>query len=176
MLVRHSEDGIRRVLHRLTEQGIVTSERVGQAFTYRLNRRHLAADAVIALARLGATLLDRIEQALEAWESPPVYGAVFGSAARGEMRPDSDIDLLLVRPDACDRERWDELVSGLTADINEWTGNDVQVLEFTESEVRQAGTAEPVLRDVRSHGLTVAGSSAWLTSALSRKDPTHGAD
>jgi hypothetical protein len=101
---------------------------------------------------------------------------VFGSAARGEMRANSDIDLLLVRPDKCDRERWDELVSGLAADITEWTGNDTQVLEFTESEVRKAGRAEPVLRDVRNHCLTVAGSSAWLAKALRRKDPTHAAD
>lgn len=176
ILSLHSEDGIRRVLHRLTGQGVVVSERVGHAFTYRLNRRHLAAEAIISLARLRGTLLDRIEQALTGWESRPVYGAVFGSAARGEMRADSDIDLLLVRPDSCDRERWDELVSGLTADIAEWTGNDTQVLEFSESEVSKAGTAEPVLRDVRNHGLTVAGSSAWLTRALRRKDPTHATD
>jgi hypothetical protein len=172
----HSEDGIRRVLHRLTGQGIVTSERVGHAFTYRLNRRHLAAGAIIALARLQGTLLDRIEQALAAWEFRPVYGAVFGSAARGEMRAGSDIDLLLVRPDTCDRERWDELASGLAADIAEWTGNDTQVLEFTESEVREAGTAEPVLRDVRDRGLIVAGSSAWLTRVLRRTDATRAAD
>jgi predicted nucleotidyltransferase len=176
ILSLHSEDGIRRVLHRLTGQGIVVSERVGHAFTYRLNRRHLAAEAIIALARLRGTLLKEIEQALAAWEPRPVYGALFGSAARGEMRADSDIDLLLIRPDTCDGERWDELVNGLTADITEWTGNDTRVLEFTESEVRKAGTVEPVLRDVRSHGLTVAGSSAWFARALRRKDPAHAAD
>lgn len=172
----HSEDGIRRVLHRLAGQGIVASDRVGRTFTFRLNRRHLAAEAIIALARLRATLLGRIEETLAEWQPRPVYGAVFGSAARGDMRTDSDIDLLLVRPDKCDRERWDELVSKLTADIEDWTGNDAQILEFTESEIRNSGTEEPVLRDVRSHGLTVAGSSTWLARALRWKDSTHAAD
>jgi hypothetical protein len=176
ILSRHSEDGVRRVLQRLTGQGVVSAERVGRAYTYRLNRGHLAAEPIAALARLRQTLLDRIEQSLARWDPKPVYGAIFGSAARGEMHPGSDIDLLLVRPDHCDRGQWDDLVNALTADISGWTGNDARVLEFSESEVRRAGTTEPVLADVRDHGLTTAGSAAWLARALRRREPTRAAD
>ena len=38
VLTQHSEEGIRRVLQRLTKQGVVQSDRVGNAFTYRLAR------------------------------------------------------------------------------------------------------------------------------------------
>ena len=176
VLPQHSEDGLRRVLHRLTEQGIVSSDRAGNAYLYRLNRAHLAAEPITALAKLRARLLDLIEMMLAGWEPAPVYGAVFGSAARSTMRVDSDIDVLLIRPDVCDRVRWDDLVVALAENISEWTGNDARVLEFAESELRQVGRDEPVLADVRDHGLTVAGSAAWLAQALLPQEPADAAD
>jgi predicted nucleotidyltransferase len=176
VLPQHSEDGIRRVLNRLTGQGIVSADRVGSAYLYRLNRAHLAAEPIIALAKLRTRFLDLIEKMLAAWEPAPVYGAVFGSAARSTMRVDSDIDVLLVRPDSCDRAKWDDLVVTLAANISEWTGNDARVLEFTESEVRHAGRDEPVLADVRDHGLTVAGSAAWLARILGPRERARDPD
>src|SRR5665647_2439196 len=38
VLTLYSEEGIRKVLQRLTRQGIVYSARVGNAYSYRLNR------------------------------------------------------------------------------------------------------------------------------------------
>ena len=171
MLSRHSEDGIRRALRRLTSQGIVSDERAGNAYLYRLSRSHLAAEPIIALAQMRQTFLARLEDRLESWADAPVYGAIFGSVARGSMRTDSDIDLLLIRPDEVDRDRWDDLVAQLTADVTAWTGNDTRVLEFSESEVLRSGRQEPVLRDVVAHGLTVAGTADWLRRALPAKEP-----
>jgi len=173
MLERHSEDGVRRALRRLSAQGIVLAERAGNAYLYRLSSAHLAAEPVRALARMRQTLLARLEQRLTEWAPAPVYAAVFGSAARGTMRTDSDIDLLLVRPDKGDRERWDDLAARLTADVTAWTGNDTRVLELSESEVHRIGRREPVLMDVVEHGLTVAGTAHWLRRALRDEEQQH---
>jgi hypothetical protein len=170
ILAQYSEDGIRRTLTRLSSQGIVSVERAGNAYLYRLSAAHLAAEPIRALAQMRQTLLVRLEQRLESWIPAPVYGAIFGSAARGTMRTQSDIDLLLVRPDECDRDRWDDLVALLAADVTAWTGNDTRVLEVSESEVLGAGRDEPVLSDVVAHGLTVAGQPAWLRGALRPKE------
>ena len=175
MLAQHSEDGIRRALRRLAGQGVVSAEQAGNAYLYRLNRAHLAAEPIKALAQMRQTLLVRIEHRLKGWAPSPVYGAIFGSAAGGGMRVDSDLDLLLVRPDECDRERWDDLVASLTADVTAWTGNDTRVLEVSESEVLRSGPQEPVLRDVVEHGLTVAGQAAWLRRALRAKETVDAA-
>lgn len=161
MLPDASEDGVRRVLRRLAGQGVVTADRVGNAYTYRLNREHLAADHVIALANLMSTFLARLTKRLEAWDPQPVYAAVFGSAARGGMRLDSDIDLLLVRPEAVDDDAWEDQAQALMAEMTRWTGNDARALVLDEDEV---GPGEPVLQDVLAHGLTVAGSRAWLAT------------
>ncbi|ANN15623.1 hypothetical protein SD37_08090 [Amycolatopsis orientalis] len=166
LLARHSEEGIRKVLRRLTKQGVVLSDRVGNAFAYRLNREHLAAEHIIGLARIQKTLLERIEDRLESWELPPVYAAVFGSAARGGMTEDSDVDLLLIRPDDADDDQWETQVHELAVEVTRWTGNDTRPLEFTEAELADRGYAEAVLRDVARDGLTVAGSRTWLTGHL----------
>jgi predicted nucleotidyltransferase len=162
VLTRHSEEGIRKVLQRLTRQGVVLSDRVGHAFAYRLNRDHLAAEHIIALAQLQKTFLERIEERLESWEVPPVYAAVFGSVAHGSMTVDSDVDLLLIRPDDVDDDLWETQVHDLVADVTRWVGNDTRPLEFTAAELADRARDEPVLRDVSRDGLTVAGSRAWL--------------
>lgn len=164
-LGRYSEAGIRKVVMRLTEQGIVHADRVGNAVTYRLNRDHLAAGPIIELAHLQGTLLTRLEQHLTGWTVPPVYAAVFGSAARGEITSSSDLDLLLVRPDDAPQSTWDEQVAELSRAVSAWTGNDTRPLEYTRSEL--AGAAgERVLQDIADEGLTVAGTRAWLTRQL----------
>jgi predicted nucleotidyltransferase len=166
ILTQHSEEGIRKVLRRLTGQGIILSERIGNAFAYRFNHDHLAAQHIMGLARLQETFLARLEDLLEAWRIPPVYAAVFGSAARGQMTMSSDIDLLLVRPYTAAEPDWEDQVNDLAMTVTRWLGNDTRVLEFTEDEVVMRGREEPVLNDVLQEGLTVAGMRSWLTKQL----------
>ncbi|MDQ6782421.1 MAG: nucleotidyltransferase domain-containing protein [Actinomycetota bacterium] len=161
----YSEAGIRKVLLRLRGQGVVLSERVGNAYSYRFNRDHLAAHPIIELANLQQMLLGRLETCLGSWTVPPVYAAVFGSAVRGTMTPQSDLDLLLVRADDSPRGVWDEQVGILASDVTRWTGNDTRPIDYSESELVGA-RREPVLAEVVSHGLTVAGSRAWFNRQL----------
>lgn len=162
-----SVEGIRKVLQRLAAQGILDVERVGQAYTYRLNRDHLAAEHIVALANQRTTLLSRIEQTLAGWAVRPVYGAVFGSAARGQMRLDSDIDLFLVRPGDSDEDAWETQTSELAHTVSRWTGNDTRILQMTETEARTGAAAgEPVLRSILDDALTVAGHPTWLRRQL----------
>lgn len=168
VLNRNSEAGIRKVLVRLSGQGIVLRERVGNAYNYRFNRDHLAAAAIIELADLQRTLLLRIEERLASWLIPPAYAAVFGSAARGTMTADSDLDLFLVRADDAPRGEWDEQVGMLAADVTRWTGNDTRPVEYNQGDLAGA-RAEPVLREVLADALTVAGSRAWLNQQLRKQ-------
>jgi len=169
MLTRHSESGIRKVLQRLVEQGVVLSDRVGNAFAYRLNHDHLAAAHILGLARLQETLLRRIEDRLASWAPPPPYAAVFGSAARGAMSPGSDLDLLLIRPNGVDSDIWEAQANDLAADVTHWIGNDTRILEFTAADLAARGRDEPVLRAVLDDGLTVAGTHAWLNKQLRKR-------
>jgi predicted nucleotidyltransferase len=160
-----SEEGIRKVLTRLVLQGVVLADRVGNAFTYRLNTQHLAAEPIKALARLATTFFALLEQHLDAWHEPPAYAAVFGSAVTGRMTLHSDVDILLVRGREAEESIWSQQVGELATAVTGWTGNDARVVEYTIDELRRSG-AEQMVRDVADHGLTVAGSRAWLVKQL----------
>jgi predicted nucleotidyltransferase len=156
-----SEEGIRKVLSRLVLQGVVLAERVGNAFAYRLNTEHLAAEPILALAKLPNTFLARLERQLNDWEHSPIYAAVFGSAVHGTMTAHSDVDLFLVQDDHTPQPLWTRRVNELATTVSKWTGNDARVVEYTIAALRAART-EPLVREVLDHGLTVAGSRAWL--------------
>lgn len=161
ILNRFSEEGIRKVLSRLVLQGVVTADRVSNAFTYRLNRDHLAAEPILALVGLPNTFLSRLEHALDQWEHRPKYGAVFGSALRGTMTVHSDIDLFLVQDRGTPPAAWARNINELAANVTRWTGNDTRIVEYTITELRKAA-AEPMVGEVLDTGLTIAGSRAWL--------------
>lgn len=170
ILATGSGEGIRKVLTRLVAQGVVRRDQVGRTNTYRLNTEHLAVEPIMALAQLNSTFLKRLEKHLDGWHKTLRYAAVFGSAATGRMKLDSDIDLFLVR--AADAghdgdDAWEERVTELARLVTAWTGNDGRVVEYAEDELRAAAAAgEPLLRDVAKQGLTVAGTRSWFNAQL----------
>jgi predicted nucleotidyltransferase len=167
LVANRSIDGIRNALNRLVEQGVVFADRAGRTLSYRLNREHLAAEAIIALSRQRDLLLDRLGRQVADWAISPVFAAVFGSAVTGDMRPNSDLDLFFVRPDDSDDDAWQDQVATLAELATRWTGNDARPLSMTvggvERAVRQFDPHErSVLRDIASDGIAFAGPPTWL--------------
>lgn len=164
---RHSEDGVRRALRRLVLQGVVEDQAAGRAVLYRLNREHLAARAIVDLASLWETFRARLEERFVEWSVQPRVAVLFGSVARGEMGLRSDVDIFVVRPSGAPaNEGWDSDVRSLEGDATRWTGNDVRVLEMTEVHVERHGADEPVLKDILSEGVRLAGDLEWLRRTL----------
>jgi len=95
---RGSELGVRKSLSRLVGEGIVRATQMGRNRVHELNRAHVAAPVAELLAGLRLELWRRLRETVAAWDPMPIYACVFGSAARGDGGPDSDIDLLLVHP------------------------------------------------------------------------------
>lgn len=166
LLPEFSAAGIAKVLARLTAQGIVRRRRAGAAYLYQLNRAHLAAPYIVALANQREELLERLGRAVASWARPPVFGALFGSAARDDHTTASDLDIFLVRPRKADPEAWDQHTAVLAGLASDWTGNDARILEYGEAEVRMTGRNVPVLAAIAEHGLVFTGDSGWLRSSL----------
>jgi predicted nucleotidyltransferase len=161
----HSVEGVRRALVRLSEQGIVEARRPSRTIYYRLNRAHLGAEAVVALAGLRSRLIGRLRERIAAWDPRPELAALFGSAATGTMRPDSDIDVFVVRPPGvdADHEGWRNQLELLTDDVAAWTGNDVRVLEYGADEVVAARRdGDVVLDDIATVGIALHGQLTYL--------------
>ena len=173
-----SEKGVRSALQRLCEQGVVTRTPAGASDLYTLNRTHLAAPYIQSLAELRSELFTRITETLNTWKLAPVFGALFGSAARSDMHPGSDIDLFIVRPDHVDAdgELWVEQMAELAGLVTGWTGNDARILELSEDQTL-AGLAvsKKVLMDIKAQAIVLFGERTFLDSYHQQKEKArHG--
>ena len=157
-----SEAGVRKVLNRLVEQGIVLRQRVGNTYLHSLNRDHIAADAVRAIAYLRETAFELMREALSSWRQPPAYAAVFGSAARREETAGSDIDVFLVRPEDADAETWQTAASSFATKVSKATGNDVRVLDVTRAELWSPDNAA-LGSELQRDAITLVGNRDLLT-------------
>lgn len=163
LLPQHSQKGVQNVLRRLVEQGIVTRSVAGPAHQYRLNREHLAAPYVVALSQLRDELGRRVAELVAEWTNPADAVILFGSAARNEMRPNSDIDLFVVRPSSVDDDVWVDQSAHLSERISAWTGNDTRVLEMTPDEARRGlAQGDEVLCAIRDEGQVLFGDTRYL--------------
>lgn len=158
-----SHQGIRNAAERLAEQGVVSRRSAGNANLYWLNRDHVAASWIEGLARLPAQLLDRLRGAIDGWTQPPALVVLFGSVARGEATPQSDLDLLVVRRADCEPDGpvWQEQLSTLQARASAWTGNDARILELGEQELAD-GELQQVLADAARDGIDLYGTLRLL--------------
>jgi predicted nucleotidyltransferase len=133
-----SEAGIRKAAERLVGQGIVLRGQAGKANLYRLNREHVAAAGIEMLAASRSELIARLRDAIAQWKIAPRAAVLFGSAARGEAGPESDLDLLVVRPAAIEEgtPEWEDQLASLSREATDWTGNDARAMELSEVDVR----------------------------------------
>ena len=166
-LAGRSHAQVREVLRRLSAEGIVDATRVGNAVQYRLNREHVLADAVVSAATAALTVEDRLSTFLGTKESPPVSVVVFGSFARRDGNSESDVDVLVIRPDDTDPDdpSWGEARTDMARHLERWTGNPCQVIDLTVSEIRDVDAQQESLAEaLRVEGRTVFGTG--LTELL----------
>lgn len=169
MVSSGSENGVRNAAERLVEQGVVSSRRAGRANLYRLNRDHLAAPYIEALATLRVQLFERLRSVISAWDVPPRWAMVFGSVARGEAGPLSDLDILVVRSRDVseDSAEWGGQL-GLLEDLAAaWTGNETRILEYSEDELGDAAVVA-VLESALAEGIELYGSRHSLRRLIEK--------
>lgn len=170
LIGERSQRGVQLGLDRLRRQGIVTAEPAGRAFIYRLNTNHLAAAHLRGLAHLRHEFLRRLRAEFDGWQPGPLAAFLFGSSARRDSTPDSDVDICLVRPsevDDPDRPEWRSQVEALSATITSWTGNDARIVEFGIGEIKAGTTHRSLLASIRAEGILLAGDESVLRGGRS---------
>ena len=168
--------GVRLVLQRLATTGLVHVDDVGNSLLYHLNRNHLVAPAVEFLADLRSTLTSRLADEISAWRIPPVHASLYGAIARGDGDLESDVDLLLIRPDQVDTGDvlWEDQAARLMQSVVDLTGNPAHVFELSRTELTDHLTKEdPILNDWLQPSLPLYGVP--VPSLLDRTTPVHRA-
>lgn len=148
------------VVHDLVSLGIVQRREAGAAALVRLARDNEAARAVIALASLRERVLDRLRAEAQAIDPAPASMVVFGSFARGEAGPDSDIDVLVVRPAGGADDDWSDAVGTWADRARAIAGNPVNVIEADEDELpRLLRRKDSVWQQIGRDAILLAGRS-----------------
>jgi predicted nucleotidyltransferase len=163
-LARVSPQQASLVLRRLVELGVVERRDVPPVALVRLVRENLAAQAVVAVARLRQGAIERLRSLAVEIVPSPASLVVFGSFARGEAGVRSDVDVLAVRPPALggdDLDAWTGSLGRWADRASSALGNPVNVVEASTEEIPdllQEG-ASSVWADICAEGLVIAGSS-----------------
>lgn len=156
-----SDEGVRKVLSRLVGQGVVLVETPARYPVYRLNRDHVSARHIEALTRVRDEIVNRISAEVTSWPLEPLHAGLFGSFARGDATSDSDIDVLLVRPEAlseADVDAWLDQIDRLDRGIRLWTGNDAQVIDLAAATLREmVRDDDPLVDSWRAEDLLLHG-------------------
>lgn len=127
-VVEYSVEGIRGALQRLCAQGVVVRFGSPRRYSYRLNREHVAAPAVLHLAHLRQELIARIGRELTFWRVPPRGAGVAFRRVRSQTRQDTVV-ILLARPIGSDPARWVDQVQRLEGLTRVWSGSPVDIRE-----------------------------------------------
>lgn len=158
------------MLDDLVLNGLVVAEPAGRAKLYTLNREHIASPAIEELASLRDRFISRLQAEAQTWELPAAAVWLFGSASRGQGGPDSDIDILVVRPDETSDSdpRWLAQLETLAEHASRWSGNACEIVEYSSTELqRLIRRRERLVNELRRDAVPVAGSSPQQT--LNRK-------
>lgn len=157
-----SRSRVSEVLRDLVVAGVVLSEDHPPAKAYVLNRDHVAAGAIVALAHLRTEVLERMRSHIASWSVAPARVALFGSFARGDGGLDSDIDVLVVRRGNVGEAnpQWIAQLIDLERAVRGWTGNPCAILEYSTAELQElADAGDPIVSSIQAEGLELSGRS-----------------
>jgi hypothetical protein len=112
------------------------------------------------LADLRGTLISRLADEISGWRIPPVHASVYGAVARGDGDLDSDVELLLIRPDHVDSGDvlWEDQAGRLMQTVVDLTGNPAHVFELSRTELAgHLTTEDPILNDWAQPSIPLTG-------------------
>lgn len=135
-----------RGIDSLERQGWLASRRQGNLRLFRINESHPLSAELKAIVRKTAGIEAELKKLVGAIKGIKA-AFIYGSYAKGGMRPDSDVDLLIV---AESLEAEDELIAGLSR-VEERLGREINYKLYREPDFRRRRkAADPFLAEVLS--------------------------
>lgn len=142
-------------LGRLETVGIVSRLPMGRGYIFHLNRGHgLVKRGVLTLLQEETEFGVRLRATLKgAFEKDVVSGVIFGSAGRGEERPESDLDLCLVVKREKDKERVEQRAAEMAEAVWKGYGLRLSPLVMTEAEFKgDARRGKELMKNIKADG------------------------
>ncbi len=132
--------GVIDILTRFERYGFVKSRRVGKSILWKVDGdNYLTKWLILPTFEVERDIVDHLKRRISTMvrRFPVQKAVIYGSVARGDERPDSDIDLLLVLEK---KDKWvEELQDKLRGEILKLFGNTLSILVCTPGEYKKMG-------------------------------------
>lgn len=150
-----------RILPELAAIGILERSEVPPSTVYRLVEDNVASRAIKQLARARDLVLAELGEAAKGMPAPPLSIVVFGSFARGDAGPESDVDVVMVHQSGVDATpMWAEGVDEWRRVARRLTGNEVEVMEVDERVIgSRLRSRRPLWRAISKEGIVIFGQT-----------------
>lgn len=149
-------------LQGLSRQGIVEMRRVGRALVYVLNRDHAVVQGILgpAFEKEAGLVEDYAREARRRIRVPIESIVLFGSVARGEEEPKSDVDLLFVVADDRAAKAAEAGIEEVMIDLARRYGNVPQILMISRARFRkEIRLGKPLYMEILKTGRVLQGKA-----------------
>lgn len=152
---------VHRALGEFVAQGIVLKRRVGKAYIYTFNEKNILVHAVlIPLFLKERNLLRELLNSLLKNKMNEVLSVViFGSVAKGEERPDSDVDVFILSKKNSNDIPFKEFLSEIEVKFHQETGNRLSPIVLSINELNDKFKSNKTLVSNMLSGEVVAGKA-----------------
>jgi predicted nucleotidyltransferase len=142
-------------LARLERAGVVKSIPVGRAYLYTLNRElKIVREGILPLLEKEGEIRSGVFEALrKTFQGEVLSGVVYGSVARGEERPESDLDVCIVVDRESQKEPTDARAGALFGTLKSELGVTLSAFVFARQEfIRGYRSRNPFFANVVQDG------------------------
>ena len=157
-----SHSAVHRSLRPLTARHIVDAEIQGRAILYRLNEEHwLVRTGLRPLFEAENGFFTRLGEAIQTAAKVPLRSVIlFGSLARGDARPDSDVDLLCLAMTSGTREAAEANLHAAAPVLQRQFGRRISCLVWSTRDFRgRYRSGDPLVREIMNSGDAIAGAT-----------------
>lgn len=147
-----SHTGIKKVLDELDKTNVVKLRTLGKSHAFKLNANSYAARIVEDVFEKEAKALSELQETLrkELTSSWVTSAALFGSLAKAEETPLSDIDLFIVTEN---RKKAEETIAELQKDVSEKFGNSISAYYANKQDLKNKRRDSPIKQVLQDHVL-----------------------
>ncbi|BAK36381.1 hypothetical protein MLP_33670 [Microlunatus phosphovorus NM-1] len=146
---RYSLWTVQQALKESAQLGLTSTAVVGRAGVHSINEDHVA---IVALRRLLSPIDNLADVVRDACEDDIQAVILFGSVARGEAQPASDVDLAVIAPPT-----WDGRIR-LEDAVRSRLGNECDIIHLSmEQFLAQPTRREPVVAEILRDGIALLG-------------------
>lgn len=156
-----SQFKIRSVLQSLSSHGLLKMRVFGKAYLYSLNKRHILIQRMKPLLELEDDFFAFFGQwVMRQVPFKPISLVLFGSMARGEERPESDIDLLVILKKMTPENEILDKIHHCLAEAIDVFGNRIAPVLTTPKDFEKAvKKKDPFFLKILKEGVVIAGST-----------------